>query len=208
MTRNLDDDVLMARTAAGEEAAFRLLVQRWETDVRAFLIHMLGSLEEAADLTQDTFVKVFDHAGRYRPEDRFKSWLFRIAGNLARSRLRRRKVVGWLSFDPAVHDVRDPGPEPSEELLERERAQAVRSALVRLPERQREALALHRYQGLKYREIATAMDTTVSRLPHHFIARAPLPTPRHASLRALAAGGQSRRWRPCPGVSCRRRSPR
>ena len=93
MSQDPDDDALMVRTAQGEEAAFRLLVQRWEADVRAFLIHMLRSPEEAEDLTQDTFVKVFRQAGRYRTEGLFKSWLFRIAGNLARSRLRRRKVV-------------------------------------------------------------------------------------------------------------------
>jgi RNA polymerase sigma-70 factor (ECF subfamily) len=161
VTRDLDDDALMARTAQGEEAAFRLLVQRWEADVRAFLIHMLGSLEEAEDLTQDTFVKVFRQAGRYRPEGLFKSWLFRIAGNLARSRLRRRKIIGWLSFDPATHDVADTGPAPDEGIDTAARARSVRQALAGLPERQRQALTLHRYQGLKYREIAGVMDTTV-----------------------------------------------
>jgi len=156
-----DDDVLMVRTAAGEEAAFRLLVQRWEPDVRAFLIHMLGSVEEAEDLTQDTFVKIFREAGRYRPEERFKSWLFRIAGNLARSRLRRRRLVGWLSFDPAVHDRDSGNPGPDDDLVTGERAQTVREALARLPQRQRAALTLQRYQGLKYQEIAAAMDTTL-----------------------------------------------
>ena len=96
MDHKLDDDALMIRTARGEEAAFRLLVQRWEHQVLAFLIHMLGSQEEAEDLVQDTFVKVFRKADGYRPEGLFKSWLFRIAGNLARSRLRRRKIIGWI----------------------------------------------------------------------------------------------------------------
>lgn len=161
MSYALDDDTLMARAAGGEEAAFRLLVQRWESGVRAFLIHMLGSVEEAEDLTQDTFVKVFEQAERYRPEGRFQSWLFRIAGNLARSRLRRRNLVGWLSFDPVVHD-RDGGtPGPDDDLVAGERARAVREALTRLPERQRAAITLHRYQGLKYREIAEVLETTL-----------------------------------------------
>lgn len=161
MTRDLDDDALMVRTAQGEEAAFRLLVLRWEADVRAFLIHMLRSREEAEDLTQDTFVKVFRQADRYRPEGRFQSWLMRIAGNLARSRLRRRKIIGWLSFDPARHDVADRGPAPDEGLDDVDRADKVRAALAVLPDRQREAITLHRYQGLKYREIAEVMGTTV-----------------------------------------------
>ena len=66
MPRTMDDDALMIRTAEGEETAFRLLVQRWERDVLSFLIHMLGSIEEAEDLVQDTFVQVFRKAGSYQ----------------------------------------------------------------------------------------------------------------------------------------------
>jgi RNA polymerase sigma-70 factor (ECF subfamily) len=161
VNRQLDDDALMIRTASGEETAFRLLVQRWEPQVRAFLIHMLGSVEEAEDLTQETFIKVYAQAGRYRGEGLFRSWLMRIAGNLARSRLRRRKILRWVSFDPSEHDVRDEGAQADGGLEERERAEAVRKALADLPERQRQALVLHRYQGLKYREIADAMETSV-----------------------------------------------
>jgi RNA polymerase sigma-70 factor (ECF subfamily) len=161
VTRHEDDDALMARTAAGEEAAFRLLVRRWEAEVRTFLGAMLGSVEEAEDLAQETFVKVYAQARRYRGEGKFRSWLLRIAGNLARSRLRRRRILRWVSFDPAAHDVRDEGPAPDSGLLERERAQAVRAALAGLPDRQRQALVLHRYQGLKYAEIAAVMGTSV-----------------------------------------------
>jgi RNA polymerase sigma-70 factor (ECF subfamily) len=122
---------------------------------------MLGDVEEAEDLSQDTFVKVFGQADRYRPEGKFHGWLFRIAGNLARSRLRRRKLVGWLRFDPVVHDRGAGGPGPDDDLAAAERARAVRAALARLPERQRAAVTLHRYQGLKYREIAEVLDTTL-----------------------------------------------
>ncbi len=116
MTQILEDDALMAATARGEEAAFRLLVQRWEGQVKAFLIHMLGSVEEAEDLAQDTFVQVFNKAGGYHPEGRFQSWLFRIAGNYARSRLRRRKILGWVSFNPEVHDRFGGSTDPGQEL--------------------------------------------------------------------------------------------
>ena len=161
MTLNQDDDALMARTAQGEEAAFGLLVLRWEADVRAFLVSMLGSIEEAEDLTQETFIKVHGQAGRYRGEGRFRSWLLRIAGNLARSRLRRRKILRWVSFDPVRHDPTDDGPAPDDGLQQQQRTRAVRAALAELPDRQREALVLHRYQGLKYKEIAATMGTTV-----------------------------------------------
>ena len=161
MNHEIEYDVLMERTARDEEAAFRLLVQRWEKEVLAFLIHMLGSMEEAEDLVQDTFVKVYHQAGRYRPEGKFRSWLFRIAGNLARSRLRRRKILRWVNFDRTEHDQAGSDPDPQQQLEQKESVAAVREGLAGLPDRQREALVLHRYQGMKYTEIAAAMGTTV-----------------------------------------------
>lgn len=161
MTTNLDDDALMAATATGEEMAFRLLVQRWEGQVKAFLIHMLGSVEEAEDLTQDTFVQVFRKARGYQPEGKFQSWLFRIAGNYARSRLRRRKILGWVSFKPEVHDRSNDLGNPGLDLEQAEAETLLRAAMAGLPERQKQALVLHRFQGLKYKEVAMAMDTTI-----------------------------------------------
>ena len=142
MNSYLDDDTLMARTAGGEEAAFRLLVLRWEGQVKAFLIHMLGSVEEAEDLAQDTFVQVFRKAGSYRPEGKFQSWLFRVAGNRARSRLRRKKILGWVRFNPDLHDRRGGGNRPDEDLEQAQLSRAIQTALDRLPARQRQALAL------------------------------------------------------------------
>ncbi len=161
MSSNSNDDALMAAVARGEEAAFRLLVQHWEREVRAFLIHMLGSVEEAEDLTQDTFIKVFNQAGRYHGEGKFKSWLFRIAGNLARSRLRRRKILSWVSFNPDFHDRPDSQRNPAQDLEQNEQRRLVHQALAQLPHRQREALVLFRFQGLKYGEIAESMAITV-----------------------------------------------
>ena len=151
----------MIRTAQGEEAAFRLLVQRWERDVKGFLIHMLGSVEEAEDLAQDTFVQVFRKADSYRASGKFKSWLFRIAGNLARSRLRRRGILRWVRFEPAQHDRSSAGDGPEGDLEQAEINAVVREALRKLPWRQRQAVVLKRYQGLSYQEIAAALETTV-----------------------------------------------
>jgi RNA polymerase sigma-70 factor (ECF subfamily) len=155
-----DDDILMQRTAAGDERAFQQLVARWERPVFAFLFSMLGSVEEAEDLAQDTFVKVYDQARRYRPAGRFRSWLLRIAGNRARSALRRRKILRWVSFDRTSHDRAAPGDDPGRSLERRETAERVRDAVAELPERQRAAVVLKRFQGLSYREIAEVLDTT------------------------------------------------
>ncbi|MBD3335842.1 MAG: sigma-70 family RNA polymerase sigma factor [Candidatus Eisenbacteria bacterium] len=152
----------MLRGAEGDEDAFALLVRRWEKAVFAFLEMMVGSPEEAQDLAQEAFLRMCRHAPRYRPSGQFRSWLFRIAGNLARSRLRRRKILRWVRFDPVLHDRLIPGDRPDAALERQERRRAVRRALGRLPERQRQALVLRQYEGLAYREIAETMETTVS----------------------------------------------
>ncbi len=160
MTEPTDDD-LMARGASGDDDAFRLLVRRWERPVFSFLDRMLGSPEEAQDLAQETFLRVCRNASRYRRDGRFKSWLFRIAGNLARSRLRRRKLVSWIPFDAARHDP--PAADRTDAgLAMEEEAARVRGALAGLPDRQREAIVLRHYQEMSHREIADQLGTTVS----------------------------------------------
>jgi RNA polymerase sigma-70 factor (ECF subfamily) len=148
VTPDLDEDALMTRIAAGNEEAFRLLVVRWERDVLSFLIHMLGSVEEAEDLVQDTFVQVFKKAASYRPSGMFKSWLFKIAGNLARSRLRRRKILGWVRFDPVIHDSGGSGRGPDENLEQDQRVAAIQAARSRFAQRQKNAMVRPRVHGL------------------------------------------------------------
>jgi RNA polymerase sigma factor (sigma-70 family) len=162
VTGDPSDDGLMARGAAGDHEAFRLLVARWERPVHAFLYRMVGSAEEAQDLGQETFLRVCAGAARYRAEGRFRSWLFRIAGNLARSHLRRRRVLQWLRFDPRQHDREARAPGPERQVERAEACRTLREALARLPHRQRQAVILQHYEGMSYDEIAAAMGTSVS----------------------------------------------
>lgn len=160
MAPDLNDDRLMELSAAGDQEAFGLLVARWETQVRTFLWRMTGSTEDARDLCQETFIKVFSEAGRYRRGGRFKSWLFRIAGNAARSHLRRARILSWVRFDVRAHDRPAAGGNP-ERQMERDRTrEAVRRAIMELPVRQREAILLSRFHEMSQRDIAAAMKTT------------------------------------------------
>jgi len=197
------DDELMRRAAAGDSEAFRLLVERWEQPVYAFLCRMLGSPEEALDLRQETFLRVHQQAGRYRAQGQFRSWLFRIAGNLARSALRRRRILKWLRLDPQEHD-RPADQEPVDRALERRELQAaVRAAIAELPPRQREALVLRRYQELSQREIAAALGTTEEGV-ESLLGRAMSRLRRTLAAAARAAaeepetGGSASRRRPAP----------
>jgi RNA polymerase sigma-70 factor (ECF subfamily) len=155
------DDELMGRVARGDEEAARLLVERWQTPVFAFHLRMVGSREDAQDLGQETFIRLFRHADRYRQSGQFRSWFFKIAGNLARSHLRRRRVLSWVPFSPGQHDTASPDKGPNSRVEETETQVAVRRALAQLPERQRRAIVLRSYQGLSYREISLTMGVSV-----------------------------------------------
>jgi len=156
------DDTLMMDYVGGDENAMRILVERWERPVFAFLVRMLGSSEEAEDLCQESFIKLIKSAGRYRPQGKFQSWLFRIAGNQARSRLRRRKILRWLPLTNEYDTTKSPGRGTLDALVDREEQRVVQVAIAGLPERQRQALVLKQFHDLNYREIADAMDTSVS----------------------------------------------
>ncbi len=157
----VNDDELMARVAQGDEEALRLLVERWEKPVFAFLVRMLGSAEDAQDMASETFWRIYKNAKSYRGTGSFKSWLFRIGGNLARSQLRRRKILQWIGLDAVAHRVSAADARPDEELEKKEREASVRGALAKLPERQRQAILLRQYEQMSYREIADALKTTV-----------------------------------------------
>lgn len=152
----------MLQVARKDEAAFEVLVRRWERSILAFLARMLGSIDEAEDLAAETFWRVWANAPSYRPSGKFKSWLFRIAGNLARSRLRRKKILVWVGLETLPVEPTSPRLRPDELLEEDERRSAVGNALARLPERQRQAVLLRQYEQMSYREIASAMGTSVT----------------------------------------------
>lgn len=156
------DDELVVRGAAGDQEALRLLVERWEGPIFAFTARMIGSYETAQDITQDVFLRVCRNAHRYRPSGRFKGWLFRIAGNMVRSRIRRSRIVRWVRFDSTVHDSPSPEKTADETIEADERKQAVRAALLKLPPRQRQAVALRYFEGMTYQEVAEAMEASVS----------------------------------------------
>ncbi len=155
--KDLTDDDLMVRGAQGEKDALEVLVRRWEEPVFAFLARMTGSREDARDLTQETFLRLYRNAARYSPSGKFKSWLFRIAGNLARSQLRRKKIVRWIPFDLTSHDLSSPDDLADRALEREELGGAVRAALLKLPERQRQAVLLWQFEELSYKEIGEVM---------------------------------------------------
>lgn len=155
------DGELVARVALGDAAAVRSLMARKLPRMLALAQRMLGDASEAEDVAQDVFVKVWREAANWRPgQARFDSWMHRVAINLCYDRLRRRRAT--VMADPP--DKVDQSAPPDHVLIASDVGRRVQYALMALPDRQREALALCHYQELGNIEAAAIMDVTVEAL--------------------------------------------
>lgn len=155
-----DDTIVLRRVLDGDETAFAVLVRRYEAKLRVYVAQIVGTDEEARDLVQETFVRVWNNLASYDPQYRFSTWLFRIARNLAIDQLRRRRPVvpleqgvndegETLELDPA--DIRRG---PLGNLENRELGRAMAREIDRLPPAYRELILLRHFVGLAYNEIA------------------------------------------------------
>ena len=158
----------MERLAAGHDAALNCLMERHAQPIFQFLLRMLGNEEDAQDLAQETFVRVYQHRGDFKTGLKFTSWLYTIAGNLARNHYRwksRHPNVSLESESPAtgetVGDVLPcPAASPAESAVTAERSDAVKRAVMCLPEELREALILCEWEDLAVAEAAAILKAT------------------------------------------------
>jgi len=150
----------MARIRDGDMEAFRCLVEAHQARVIGTISKMLGSDAEAEDLAQQVFIRIWKSAPRYRPTAKFTTWLFRITRNLVFNELRRKRhFVDQADEMPEPAERRDQ--EPDKVLMEGELQSAIQNAIDQLPESQRLAIILRRYEGMAYEEIAAVMGTSV-----------------------------------------------
>ena len=147
---------------AGSEEAFERLVQTYSAQVYGLFSRFVGVADEREDLVQELFLRVVRARQRYQPTARFSTWLYRIAFNLAVNRSERTRNDASLEGSPAGRDAWDrPGAEDPAAGLEREDVvRAVRSSIAALPESQRMALILAKYEELSFAEIAVVMDSS------------------------------------------------
>lgn len=165
------DVELMLGVKAGDEACFERLLAKYRTPLVSFLYRMVRNQATAEDLAQEAFLRVFRARKDYVPGAKFTTWLFRIATNLALNSLRdSRRHLRDLSVDQADEDhgpaldLIDPSVEIEEALVERERVKRIWAAIEALPEKQRVAVLLHKYQDLGYDEIARILGCSESAL--------------------------------------------
>ena len=161
------DEELVARSRTGDAESFNQLISRWERPIYALAYRVIGREEDARDVTQETFLRAFRGLAAFKGQAKFSSWLYRIALNLCRDWIRRKKrsPIATLPEDVELEDVAsDVGPtETVEDLVSRrELSELVEAAMARLPEEQRTAIILKEYHGMTFQEIADLQGCPLS----------------------------------------------
>jgi RNA polymerase sigma-70 factor (ECF subfamily) len=143
--------------ASNNKPQFDILVDAHAAEIYRYLWRMLRNEQDAEDCLQDAFLKAYLAYGRLDESANYRAWLYRIAGNTARTRLRGRLRTGIL----LTEDLADSGLPIEQQAQNQEQLEAVKDAIEALPYKQRESLILRKYQELSYEEISTILDTSV-----------------------------------------------
>jgi RNA polymerase sigma factor (sigma-70 family) len=162
------DQADMERLVAGHDAALNNLMERHATPIFHFLCRMVGNEDDANDLAQETFVRVFKSRENFRRGEKFSTWLYTIAANLARNHFRWRSRHPNISLETETGESEQTlgsslpanDPAPNEQTLVAERAAAVRGAVGKLPEDLREAIVLCEWEERSMAEAAMILETT------------------------------------------------
>jgi len=170
-TEGLSDAEVMLRVKAGDDAAFEYLVQKYRRPMIGFMYRMAHNAAVAEDLAQEVFLRVYRSREKYEASAKFSTWLYRIATNLAVNHARdsrNERPERTVSIDEPDEetgltvDVADGSMNAEETILRRERLTAIRKRVQELPERQRVAVLMHKYQQMDYRQIAQVLKLSES----------------------------------------------
>ena len=161
-----EDVRLMRLVAGGDTSAFEKVIERHQALVAGTAARMLGSNSDVEDIAQQVFIRVWKSARRYVPRAKFTTWLLKITRNLVFNELRRakRRAQVPLQSEPGAEEIPlkdETNPAPDASLLDDELQRAIEEAIMQLPESQRMALVLRRYEQLSYEQIAEVLDLSV-----------------------------------------------
>jgi RNA polymerase sigma-70 factor (ECF subfamily) len=166
-----NDAEVMLRVKAGDETAFAYLVQKYRRPMVSFMYRMSHNAAAAEDLAQEVFLRVYRSRESYEAAAKFTTWLYRIATNLAVNHARdtrHERPENMVSLDEPddetglTVDVADGSATAEETIMKRERMAAIRQRVQALPERQRTAVIMHKYQQMDYRQIAEVLKLSES----------------------------------------------
>jgi RNA polymerase sigma-70 factor (ECF subfamily) len=170
-SEGLSDAQVMLRVKAGDQSAFDYLVQKYRRPMLSFMYRMVHNTAVAEDLAQEVFLRVYRSRENYEASAKFTTWLYRIASNLAVNHARdtrHQRPENTVSLDEPdqetglTMDVPDNSLTAEEAIVRRERLAAIRQRVQALPERQRIAVIMHKYQQMDYHQIAEVLKLSES----------------------------------------------
>jgi RNA polymerase sigma-70 factor (ECF subfamily) len=167
----MDDAAIMLALRDGDMAGFDFLIQKYRKPIIHFMYRMVHNQAVAEELAQEVFLRVYRSRATYRAEARFSTWLYRIATNLGVNHARdtrHERAASMVYLDETdsetgmTPDVADMTPSAEANLLRRERLNAIRQHVLALPERQRMAVLMHKYEGMDYKQIGDVLKLSES----------------------------------------------
>ncbi len=165
--KEADDHELVCRFQAGDESAFNELAVRYRRGVFVTIIGIVGTSDDAEDLTQETFVKAYQSLKTFRSESSLYTWLYRIAVNLSLNHLRRRKVRSFFGLEKEAAEL--PSNVTADEgLVKQELSSHLRKAISELPDKQRTVFILRHFGELQHQEIAQILDRDVGTIKANY----------------------------------------
>jgi len=153
------DDECVRSARAGDRAAYSILVRRHQASLHRYLVRMVGSHDEALDLTQEAFVRAWQALAQWEPGAQFRTWLYRIAANAALDVLRRRKTVEFVPLDDTF-EAADAAAGPERLAQGMQEVRRLEAALARLTPERREVLLLREIEGMSYEDIGRVLALT------------------------------------------------
>lgn len=170
---SMTDDQLIEKFLSGDIQAFNTLVWKWEKNLYNFVLRYIGNREDAKDICQKTFIRVYRKVNKLRDTTKFSTWLYQIAVNICRDELKRRGRRDYVSLDEivdrgngllatAMDSQSDPVEHPEMLTDQRDLRELINRVLQSIPEEQRIVIIMKEYQGLKFTEIAEVLETSVN----------------------------------------------
>ena len=169
-TNQSNDEVLTRRISDKDVEAFREIVDRYQNSVYNICLSLIGDHHQAEEAAQDTFYQIYRSAGTFRGESRFSTWIYRIAVNRSLNLIHKNKKHRWLKsldslWNEQIEEKRIPyAPSPDEPgkiLEEKERKNLIERAVASLPEKQRVAFVLNKYENLTSKEISEVLGISI-----------------------------------------------
>lgn len=166
----MQDHELIEKIKTGDSHAFKELFERYKSLVINICYRLVGNKEEAEDLTQEVFFKVYKSVKTFKHRSKFSTWIYRITVNLSLNHLRKKRQLSWLSLDnpseqangETLNTLSTPSWDLPDVFLEqKERDKIIWKMINLLPKKQRVALILHRYEGLSCQQIAEILECSI-----------------------------------------------